>query len=199
MSVQNVVFDIGNVFVRWAPLEFLQASFPGEEPQRIWEAIRPGWQDLNRGRMSLDEALQGFRKATGLPIEGFRIFSDKVMSQATLFMDTVVLQKRLADAGIPLYCVSDNVLEAVAYYKSTYSFMQLFKGAIISAEVDVLKPSPAIYRHLFDRYRLSPESCVFFDDVLANVEGAQQVGMSAFVFTDAVGCERDLVALGLKF
>ncbi|MFP5368521.1 MAG: HAD-IA family hydrolase, partial [Actinomycetes bacterium] len=53
-----------------------------------------------------------------------------------------------------------------------------------------LKPDPAIYRLLLDRYGLAARDCVFIDDSKANVEGARSVGMHAIHYAEPM----DLVA-----
>ena len=118
------------------------------------------------------------------------------MERADYINDTLVLQQGLFDAGIPLYYLTDNLREVVDFYK-TKPFMQRFKGGLSSHEIGKLKPEKDIYLSLLHRYALSPSSCIFFDDVLANVEGARSVGITAHVFTTANACEKDLAAVGL--
>lgn len=199
MPVANIVFDIGNVFVRWAPLDFLKDSFPDEDPEAIFQKMRPEWLDLNRGKMSLENGYERLHKITGLPAAGFRRFCAHTMQNATLDAGTFALQQRLKKAGIPLYWLSDNIHEIVAYYHAHYAFMALFDGGVSSASIGLLKPDPAIYQHLLFAHDLAPENCVFFDDIEANVEGARNVGMHSFVFTNAAQCEQDLRSIGFVF
>jgi putative hydrolase of the HAD superfamily len=74
-----------------------------------------------------------------------------------------------------------------------------FRGVVVSAEVDLLKPEPAIYRRLLSDYGLEAERSVFIDDMPGNVDGARDVGMHAIRFVDAAQCERDLLHSGLRF
>jgi epoxide hydrolase-like predicted phosphatase len=53
----------------------------------------------------------------------------------------------------------------------------MFDAAVISGEVGLRKPEPAIYRLAAERLALSPEQCVFVDDLSPNVRGAVGVGM----------------------
>lgn len=199
MSIQNVVFDIGNVFVLWEPTNNLHACFPQEDAEELYKRMLPKWLDLNTGKITLDETLDYYHASFSLPREGFELFCRNVIQNPTYVPGARELQARLHQACVPLYCISDNIKEGIAYYRQNYPFMQNFDGAIISADVGVLKPDPRIYRHLFDTYHLDPATCVFFDDVPANVEGAQKAGMAAFVFTTAEACEKDLRACGLAF
>ena len=50
---------------------------------------------------------------------------------------------------------------------------------VISGEIGLRKPDPAIYRHLLNQLGLPPGRCVFVDDFPVNVRGAEAVGMRA--------------------
>jgi 2-haloacid dehalogenase len=68
---------------------------------------------------------------------------------------------------------------------------------VVSGREGVVKPDPAIFRILIERHDLVPGSTVFVDDSLANVAGAQSVGLRALHFTDAPRLRSDLEDLGL--
>ena len=53
---------------------------------------------------------------------------------------------------------------------------------VISGYVKLLKPDPAIYRCLLEKYQLKAEECIFVDDLKANAEGACSVGIHGIQF-----------------
>lgn len=55
---------------------------------------------------------------------------------------------------------------------------------VISAEEGVIKPDPAIYEIALARLNASPETSLFLDDYLPNVEAARELGMNAVQFID---------------
>ena len=61
-----------------------------------------------------------------------------------------------------------------------------------------MKPDPAIYRLLCERYSVTPGQCVFIDDSLTNVEGARRIGMPALHFRSIDQLLEDLDALGVR-
>ena len=67
---------------------------------------------------------------------------------------------------------------------------------MVSGDEKVIKPDPAIYRILFDRYRLQPADCVFVDDSAKNVRGAEATGMRGLLFESPDQLARDLRRLG---
>ena len=125
------------------------------------------------------------------------LFANVKDTQA-LNIGTVDLMKALASANYSLFALSDNVHEIVAYLKETYDFWPLFEGAIISAEVGVLKPSMEIYQRLLGDFNLQPQETVFLDDMQHNVDGAKAAGLHAFQFVDVDGARDDLRGLGVN-
>lgn len=54
---------------------------------------------------------------------------------------------------------------------------EVFDAVVISGEVGLRKPEPAIYRMAADKLGVEPTECVFVDDIGSNVAGAVAVGM----------------------
>ena len=54
----------------------------------------------------------------------------------------------------------------------------------------MVKPDAAIYELFCERYGVSPESCLFIDDMERNVEGARRVGMQGYRFDGDVAALR---------
>jgi putative hydrolase of the HAD superfamily len=58
---------------------------------------------------------------------------------------------------------------------------QLFDAWVISGEVGIRKPDPAIYELAAERLGLPPEQCVFVDDLPGNLKPARALGMATVV------------------
>ncbi|MCP4363396.1 MAG: HAD-IA family hydrolase [Chloroflexi bacterium] len=52
--------------------------------------------------------------------------------------------------------------------------------AISSTTIGVAKPEAAAYQHMTEALGVPPEACLFFDNKLSHVNGAQAVGMAAY-------------------
>jgi putative hydrolase of the HAD superfamily len=202
----NVVFDVGNVLVRWAPIEIMRAALVNDTSEErdieAWAARFFGhelWLRLNRGHFTEAQAQDLFARELGMsPSQVAAVFHHVKVTQIAVPGTRAILE-RLHRAGYPLYGLTDNVREIVAYLRTRHDFWQYFRGVLVSAEVDLLKPEPAIYRRLLSDYGLEAQRSVFIDDTPRNVDGARDVGMHAIRFTDAVQCERELRHLGLRF
>jgi putative hydrolase of the HAD superfamily len=58
---------------------------------------------------------------------------------------------------------------------------ELFDAWVISGEVGIRKPDPAIYELAAERIGLPPEQCVFVDDLPGNLKPARAIGMATVV------------------
>ena len=70
-----------------------------------------------------------------------------------------------------------------------------FNHLIISAEVGLMKPDPAIYQRVLEVIGYEAHQAVFIDDFIENVEGARAVGLHAILFKNPEQIKADLQAL----
>ena len=72
---------------------------------------------------------------------------------------------------------------------------ELFDAVVISGEVGMRKPEPAIYRLAAERVGAAPQECVFVDDLGTNLKGAVAVGRVGVKFVSAEQAIEELEAL----
>jgi len=66
-----------------------------------------------------------------------------------------------------------------------YGIMGLFHHAVISAEVRLAKPDPAIYRLMLDQLKVEPGQAIFVDDLQENIDAAEELGIHGVHFLNA--------------
>jgi len=200
--IKNVVFDIGNVVVRWAPLEITRLAFGDNESteERAKSIFQSDiWLNLNKGLLSENDAKAQYRTTLGFTeLECERLFYYVKQTQILIY-GSVELIERCKSAGYNVLALTDNVHEVVSHLKVSYKFWELFEGAIVSAELGLLKPQPEIYETLLSQYCLKASETVFIDDMAYNVKGAERVGIKGIQFESASQCEQALRALGVQF
>jgi putative hydrolase of the HAD superfamily len=59
---------------------------------------------------------------------------------------------------------------------------RLFDAMVLSADVGLMKPDPAIFKMMADRLGLAPSECVMIDDVASNIDGAKLAGMQGIIY-----------------
>ncbi len=200
-QIKNVVFDIGNVVVRWSPLEIVRLAFgdidsPQDKVTSIFQTEQ--WRRINKEQLSSAQVIALLETLGLTKLESEKLFYYIKQTQIELF-GSVELIKRVKAAGYNVYALTDNVSEIVAYLQQHHHFWPLFDGTVVSADVGMLKPQPEIYTALLEQNNLLSEESVFIDDMPHNVAGARNVGMSAIQFYSAEQCEQALKSLGLEF
>ena len=75
---------------------------------------------------------------------------------------------------------------------------QLFDAWVISSEVGLRKPDPAIYELAAERLGLPPERCVFVDDLPGNLKPARALGMATVLHRGDAGATLAEVAALLR-
>lgn len=103
---------------------------------------------------------------------------------------------RLKQEGYGIYVLS-NASTRIMEQLGHAPLMPFIDGYVVSANERLMKPDPAIYQLLCERYGLTPAECLFVDDNEDNCIGARAAGMRAHHFTgNAAELEAEIRALG---
>lgn len=195
----NVVFDLGGVVVAWNSDDIVAnaISDPATRPIARKHIIdHPDWLELDRGTLTVDEAIVRATERSGLDEALVRSLVDSVPPALVANPATVALMRRVKSAGNSLYCLSNMPIGSIEYLERRYDFWDLFDGAVISSRVHHCKPEPAIYEHLLETYDLAARETVFIDDMEPNIVAAAKLGIATIRFVDVTQTERALEALG---
>ncbi|MGE3320001.1 MAG: HAD family hydrolase [Candidatus Berkiella sp.] len=191
MTIKNIVFDVGNVLVRWDPQHIINHVFPNDEnaPLLVQNIFRhQTWYDLNLGTINEAQAIDRYHQQLGISQAQLQILLQVVKESLVPVPGSIELLERLSTKPFHLYALTDNTIEIMAYLKNKYTFWPLFKGIVVSAEIGLLKPSREIYHYLLEHHQLKANETVFIDDHPPNVEGAKAVGITAIQFSNSKQC-----------
>jgi 2-haloacid dehalogenase len=195
----TVVFDIGNVLLRWDPRNLYRRLFD-DEAEMEWFLAHVCTSDWNieqdRGR-DWDEAVALLVKSHPRHEREIRAFHERWPETVSgTFEDNVALLLRLREAGVPNYCITNFSGQKFVLAREIYPFLAGFDGVIVSGDERLLKPDPAIYRLLLDRYGLVAQDCVFIDDSRPNIEAARALGMQAIHYAEPMDLAAELRRYG---
>ncbi len=195
------VFDLGGVLIDWNPRHLYRKLFGADEAAMerfLAEICSPAWNARLDAGLPLAQGVAELVAAhpdqadlitayhlrwgemLGAPLEG-----------------TVAILRELRRAGLPTYALSNWSDETFPMTRARYPFLDEMDGILISGDVKVGKPDPAIFRECLRRFGLTAENTVYIDDWDRNVAVAAGLGMIATRFVDAARLRLDLRALGL--
>ena len=166
--IKNLIFDIGGVLVDFRPAGVLKDMGVSEERARVIlrESIAsPLWHEMDRGAIPEEEVIAAMR---GNVPEEMRADYDRFIEEGKPYLT------------IPF--LSNYPVSYFEVHKAGFEFLKYTDGRVVSGYVKLLKPDPAIYRCLLEKYQLKAEECIFVDDLKANAEGACSVGIHGIQF-----------------
>ena len=199
------VFDFGGVLIDWNPRHLYRQliSAPAEMEQFLAEVTTREWhqvQDHGGDPAEATRRLQTLHPDKHELIGAFYGRFDEM--SAVAFPEMAALVERLHGAGTKLYLLSNapNLLDPWLRgpARQRHPFLGLFSDYVVSGLVGHSKPDAAIYELICRTGGFAPGSAVFIDDVMANVEGAQAIGMHAVHHRSPAETIRALQALGLS-
>ena len=194
-----VVFDIGNVLVRWNPRNLFRKTMKDEaRMERLLSTA------LAMDFVSLTDIVADFSRAVAERAKAFPEFAHELHLFDERWVETiggpieenVALMRRLKAAGRPVYALSNFATVKFAIAPKMFDFLNDFDHAVISGHVGAAKPDPHIFESLFKQVGRRPEELLFVDDSLTNVEAARALGMPAIHFDRGVDLESELAARG---
>jgi len=196
-----VVFDIGGVLLDWDPRYLYRGLFDGDDAAMerfLAEVCTPDWNlSLDAGRQfaeATEELAVRFPAQRDL-IEAYDHRWGEMVRGA--FEDTVAILAELRERGLTVYALSNWSETKFQLMRTRFPFLDWFDGVVISGNVRLVKPDPAIFAHLFATFGFAPGDAVFIDDNPANVAMSIVLGMHAIRFTSPSQARAELRELGL--
>ena len=185
-GVRNVIFDMGNVLMTFDGPYFSSCfTDTAEDAALLQDALfgSPLWTLLDSGTISHETMARYAR--THLP-ERLHANLEACIARWPDYSKPIEpvndLAIRLKSEGYGIYVLSNastRIMEQLAHAP----VMPFLDGHVVSAEERLMKPDPAIYRLLCERFELEPSECLFVDDNEDNCIGARVAGMHAYHFT----------------
>ena len=193
-AIRNIIMDLGGVMLEWNPDHLLTRFQPEPELRgRLRAAIfGPDWRLFDRGRLSEAELIERLATGSGQTRDELLEIIAAVRESLLEKPDTVKLVRALQQRGLDIYCLSNMPGPMYEHLRRRHTFWDVFRGVVISGEIQMMKPEPEIYMHLLERFGLRAQECVFVDDLQVNVDAAKSVGLHSIRFQNATQCQMEL-------
>ena len=185
--LQNLILDIGNVICDWNPDGLVGTTFKDPADQK--EALRvtvntPDWLALDRGVMSVDEAIARAQARTHLDADDVASVYSNLCESLAALPSSMNAMARAHEHKVPMYVLSNMQEHAWVHLEKTFECFSWCTGVVVSCRAGLIKPEKEIYHHLCEQHSLTPESCLFIDDMKENIDAAIDFGMQGLQLTD---------------
>lgn len=187
--LRAVIFDCFGVLYLDASKHFYETHVPNYEV--LWPELMQLTKASDYGLITQDELVDGVVELTGAKpafvaanIRGVHKRNQALLDYAEQLRETYRLGM-LSNIGPG----------AMDSFFSLEEREQLFDAVVLSGDVGMTKPHPAIFALMAERLGVSPHQCVMIDDIEENCAGADAAGMKAIKYDSNTQVKHDIQQL----
>ena len=189
LPARTVIFDYGDVIsLPQSPGDRAAIERLAEvDPEKFWASY---WAH----RLEVDLGVEGSRAywdtiaaETGADWDEGRVcelWTADLRSWMSVNPATVAVLAALRAGGTRLALLSNAAADFGSYLRHG-PVGEYFDAVYVSGELKMIKPDPEIYQYVLTDLGISAAEAVFIDNRADNVLGAQELGITGHVFTDA--------------
>jgi HAD superfamily hydrolase (TIGR01509 family) len=131
-----------------------------------------------------------------IPYEAFFEMYNDIFSLNAPAVDVLA---RVKAAGHKTLLLSNTDPERFAFVRTRFPEILFFDDYVLSYELKLLKPDPAIYLTAVRLAGAEPQECVFIDDMEENIVGAVAAGLRGIHYRPETDLAAELRKLGVAF
>ena len=194
MKINTIIFDFGGVItdsplVAFRELEKKHCIQVGTISKVVMtNPDKNSWAQCERGEININQFIKDFEKeADNL---GYKIDMKLVLQQLYGPIRPIMVSKiQELSKQYQLVCLT-NVLKGMKSItpklrsEEVDQVLKNFYRVYESYELGMRKPEERIYKHLLNDLEISPEKCVFLDDLGDNLKTARRIGIHTIKVND---------------
>lgn len=181
--IKNIIFDIGNVILRFKVDEVLERFTEDDDERKfIYDNIinSPEWLGyglIDTGYITRNEAIEMISDRTNHANDTLvKDFLSNYNDYALVDERMLDLIKNLKRNNYRVYLLS-NINPYTTKFVAKSGLFSIVDGYVLSYLVHQIKPYVGIYKTLLGKYELIPSECLFVDDRKENIETANSLGI----------------------
>lgn len=198
IKIETIIFDLGGVLIDWNPEYVFLNAFNGDKEKTQWFLNTICTMDWNENQ----DAGYPISKATTNLVKQFPEYADYIKMYygdwekmlAGPIQESVNVLKALLDLKLyKIVALTNWSAETFPIAQKHFEFLEWFEGIVVSGEEKTRKPFVDIYTILLNRYSITPETALFIDDNIKNINTAQKLSINTIHFKSP-----EQLALALK-
>lgn len=195
-----ILWDIGNVCVRWDPRNLYRKLFAGEDAMErfLGEVCTMDWHGRNDAGEPMSRTCADLAAAHPEYAEEIHAWRTRWPEMfAGQISESVALIEDFARRGLTQAALTNFPAEKWPEFEAAHGWVRHFSDVVVSGREGVRKPDPAVYALTERRIGAAPEAILFIDDSPANIAAAAARGYDAVLYEGPDALRRELGARGL--
>lgn len=188
LKAEAIVFDVGNVLLSF-DRDRMMALLPEDKRAPMMKAMFGTpclWPLFDLGAETNEEIARKIGAAAGIPqAKEMALYLVEHFPETMAPLPLAGQLDALRAMGKRLYALTNYPEPSFTITCRRFPFLtEKLDGAVVSAREKLVKPDPAIFRLIAQRYALDPEKSLFIDDIVENTLGAREVGFHTWHYTE---------------
>lgn len=182
MSIQNIIFDLGNVLIEY-DFDLFYQKIGYEKGERHLDEAAESIILFESGKISAAEFLSQMQKIYNfsMTLEDFK----KHWAEVFWENKTMINLARSINQKYPTFLFSNTDEIHFPYIWQKFSSLHFFQDRLmLSYELGEVKPDLDSYKKALEKFGLNAKNTVFIDDRPKNIEAAKKFGMQGIVHKD---------------
>lgn len=200
-GITAVIFDVGNVLYDWDPRFLYERLIEDEQALDAFlrDVVTVEWHLQHDAGRPFAETSAELAALYPEHAELIRAWGPRFQESIRGRIDGMEqLLAELTQSAVPLFAITNFSHEFWPSFRAKEAdLFDRFQDVLVSGEVGLIKPDPAIYHLALKRFGLAAEQALFVDDRQDNVDAAAALGIGGHLFRDAATLRAELVRLGL--
>jgi 2-haloacid dehalogenase len=198
-NINTIIFDFGGVLVDWNPRYLYRQEFEDEATMEYFLS-HIGWEEWNlqqdKGR-SLSEGTKLLQHQFPEYHSKIQLFYEQweQMLKGDIPENVALLEQ--LKGKYRLYGLTNWSAETFPKALQRFSFFTIFDGIVVSGQEKLIKPDEQIFKLLMDRYQINPETSLFIDDNIHNIDAAITLGFSTIHVQEKTDLKNELYLKGI--
>jgi len=199
MTIDTFLFDLGGVLIDWSPRYLFSRHFPNDEAAMddfLGRVCTSEWNvTMDAGKpahVARAERIAEFPEHEALIHRWFDEWPNMMRGPIE---GTVAVLSELRERGYRLYALTNWSADTFPHARGRFDFLDWFEHIVVSGELNLIKPDPAIFRHAIERCALDPRRTLFIDDSAKNTASAASLGFHVHHFQSPDALRAELAQL----
>lgn len=182
---KNVIFDFGQVLVSFDPtFMVLQHVTEPDDVKLLAETVfdRLYWDKLDAGTITDCELIEAVKKRIPQRLweSAEKIYFNWIYHIPEINGMREIVE-RLKSNGVRVFVLS-NISKYFAEHSKEVPILSLFERCVFSAVCGFTKPSREIFEYVSKECEMIPSETLFIDDNASNIKGAEDYGITGYLF-----------------
>jgi putative hydrolase of the HAD superfamily len=182
--ITTLILDADGVLINGERFSDVRARELNADPEKEREFFTTKFQECLVGKADLKESIAPYLLSFGWDKTADEFLDYWFKAEHSLNEKLMEHVQKLRSSGITMALATNQEKYRTQYMLDHMGFKEAFDNIYSSAHLGLKKPAVEFFAHVVDSLGVSKEEVLFWDDDMANIDGAKSYGINAEFYSD---------------